>query len=109
MVAAAFASLMVAFRLVHAIIRLARGRRPRLERAGIDGNQTGFPNPDCLLSGGNLVELQDCSWPVSDCLLKAPRRQSLRDAYLPLVGVRFAALGPAACIDGRVSLTDEPG
>jgi hypothetical protein len=30
------------------------------------------------------------------------------DPYLPLMGVRFAALGPAACI-GRLSLTDERG
>jgi hypothetical protein len=63
----------------------------------------------CRLLGSHFAGLKFGCWPVSDCLLKAPRRRSLRDAYLPLMGVRFAALGPAACIDGRLSLTDERG
>jgi hypothetical protein len=59
---------------------------------------------------GLLQPLTTASHRSADLAPAYPYRTTFRqaDPYLPLMGVRFAALGPAACI-GRLSLTDERG
>jgi hypothetical protein len=61
------------------------------------------------VTGNPIIEVPQCrAVPTLHRVTDTSHVSAADDPYLPLMGVRFAALGPAACI-GRLSLTDERG